>query len=208
MARTAVVRVSLHFLFPEVSNTMMNTQMQERSSWSIAGSDVADELSELMGVSDEESELLSSLETDARGRARAMTDDFYDRLFSHDHTKEYFEGQDMDRLHEMIGSWFTELFSGDYSAEYVENRLKIGHIHVQIGLPVRYPLAMIDIITRHGEAVTAESPDPEAAQAAFRKVMALDVAIFNQAYEDNQLKHLAELVGGERLARRLLMGKA
>lgn len=187
---------------------MMNTQMQERSSWSIAGSEVADELSELMGVSEAESELLSSLETAARGRARDMTDDFYDRLFSHDHTKEYFEGQDMDRLHEMIGSWFTELFAGDYSAEYVENRLKIGHIHVQIGLPVRYPLAMIDIITRHGEAVTAESADPEAAQAAFRKVMALDVAIFNQAYEDNQLEHLAELVGGERLARRLLMGQA
>lgn len=35
-------------------------------------------------------------------------------------------------------------------------------------------------------------------------MLALDVAIFNQAYEDYQLRHLAELVGGERLARRLL----
>lgn len=42
--------------------------------------------------------------------------------------------------------------------------------------------------------------------AAFRKVLALDVAVFNQAYEDNQLQHLSELVGGERLARLLLSG--
>lgn len=32
----------------------------------------------------------------------------------------------------------------------------------------------------------------------------LDVGIFNQSYEDNQLHHLADLVGGERIARLLL----
>ena len=46
------------------------------------------------------------------------------------------------------------------------------------------------------------------ARAAFRKVLALDVAVFNQAYEDNQIEHLAELVGGKRLARLLLTGGA
>jgi hypothetical protein len=65
---------------------------------------------------------------------------------------------------------------------------------------------MIDIVSEHGEAIAETSDDPDAAKAAFRKVLALDVAIFNQAYEDNQLKHLSDLVGGERLARRLLMG--
>jgi hypothetical protein len=57
-----------------------------------------------------------------------------------------------------------------------------------------------------GEQVARQSNQPEAALTAFHKVLALDVAIFNQAYEDNQLRHLAELVGGERLARRLLTG--
>jgi hypothetical protein len=38
--------------------------------------------------------------------------------------------------------------------------------------------------------------------------LALDIAVFNQAYEDTQLKHLAEMVGNERLARRLLTQEA
>jgi hypothetical protein len=178
----------------------------ERSSWSVKDEAVAEELATLMNIDSEESERLSKLESAAEERARDMTDDFYDRLFSHENTKEYFEEHDMDRLHSMIGDWFVELFRGDYGADYVQNRMKIGHIHVKIGLPVRYPLAMLDIISEHGEEVAATSDDPEAAEKAFKKVLSLDIAIFNQAYEDNQLKHLSELVGGERLARRLLMG--
>jgi hypothetical protein len=54
----------------------------------------------------------------------------------------------------------------------------------------------------------AKSSDPETAKEAFRKVMSLDIAVFNQAYEDRQLEHLADLVGGERLARRLLTGSS
>lgn len=178
----------------------------ERSSWSVKEEAIAEELSTLMNLDASESACLAALEDEAESRARAMTDDFYDRLFAHENTKEYFEGHDMENLHAMIGDWFVDLFRGDYGADYVQQRLKIGFIHVKIGLPVRYPLAMIDIISQHGEAVAATSDDPEAAQQAFKKVLALDIAIFNQAYEDNQLEHLSELVGGERLARRLLMG--
>jgi len=65
---------------------------------------------------------------------------------------------------------------------------------------------MVDVIAKFGEQVAAGAADPELALTAFRKVLALDVAVFNQAYEDNQLKHLSELVGGERLARLLLSG--
>ena len=83
----------------------------------------------------------------------------------------------------------------------------IGKVHVKIGLPVRYPIAMLDVIMNHGEVVARKSSDPDTAVAAFRKLVGLDLAIFNQAYEDNQLLHLAELVGGERLARLLLTGQ-
>ena len=38
--------------------------------------------------------------------------------------------------------------------------------------------------------------------------MSLDIAVFNQADEGRQLKHLADLGGGERLARRLRTGSS
>ncbi len=180
----------------------------ERMSWSVADDDLHDELAGMMGLRPEERDLLAELQDVAAEQADAMTDDFYDRLLAHDNTAEYFENIDMDRQHEAIAEWFVELFGGVYDAEYVAGRLEIGHIHVRIGLPVRYPLSMIDIIMQHGEAVVAESSDPETAKEAFEKVMALDIAVFNQAYENQQLEHLAELVGGEKLARRLLTGAA
>lgn len=180
----------------------------ERTSWSVKNEDVHDELSAMMGLSDEEKDHLAALQEEAEEQADAMTDDFYDRLLAHDHTAEYFEGEDMDERHAMIADWFVELFGGTYDREYVAQRLKIGRVHVQIGLPVRYPLSMIDVIMQHGEEVAARSSEPEQAKEAFRKVLSLDIAVFHQAYEDRQLKHLAELVGGERLARRLLTGSS
>ncbi|PEN11414.1 Globin-coupled histidine kinase [Longibacter salinarum] len=181
---------------------------QERKSWSVKQKNIHAELADLMNLSDTDKELLSNLQSEAEEQTNALTDDFYERLLAHENTKEYLEGEDMDDRHAMIADWFVDLFSGSYDEEYVAHRLNIGHIHVRIGLPVRYPLSMIDVISRHGENVVAKSSDPEQAKRAFQKALSLDIAVFNQAYEDRQLKHLADLVGGERLARRLLTGGA
>lgn len=180
------------------------TNHQERKSWSVKDAEIHGELAELMGLSEQEKALLSDLQEEARGQSEAMSDEFYERLLAHENTAEYFDGEDMDERHAMIEEWFVDLFRGQYDQDYVAQRLKIGHVHVQIGLPVRYPLAMIDVIMKHGQKVVEQSREPEEAKRAFQKVMSLDIAVFNQAYEDQQLEHLADLVGGERLARRLL----
>jgi hypothetical protein len=180
--------------------------MLERGSWSVRSEDVYEELVQLVGLGAGERALLGALQEAAAAGAPAMARAFYDRLVAFANTREFFDGVDLQRMHGVTGQWFAELFSGRYDASYVKRRLNIGLVHVRIGLPVRYPLAMLDVIAGHGERIASRSDQPEAALAAFRKVMALDVAIFNQAYEDNQLRHLSELVGGERLARRLLAG--
>jgi hypothetical protein len=180
---------------------------QERKSWKVKGDDILHELVALMDLSVEEKAALGALSGAAREAAPAMTRMFYDRLFKHENTTEYFQGVSMDRLHSMVADWFVELFNGTYDEEYAKKRLGIGKIHVKIGLPVRYPLAMLDVVMPFGEQIVAKSAQPAVAATAFRKVLSLDVAIFNQAYEDNQLDHLAELVGGERLARLLLAGQ-
>jgi hypothetical protein len=124
-------------------------------------------------------------------------------LLSHENTAEYLDGK-VDHLRTTLENWFVQLFSGRYDADYVRGRLQIGKTHVRIGLPVRYPLAMLDMLIEFGERVAAQCADSELVARAFRKVAALDIAIFNQAYENTQLDHLSEMVGNERLARRLL----
>lgn len=182
------------------------TEVMDRKSWGVKDQAILAELVGLMDLSADEAAALAAARPAAKAIAPEMTKVFYDRLLAHPHTLEYLEHVDVDRLHTMTGQWFDELFTGAYDEDYARKRLVIGEIHVRIGLPVRYPLAMLDVISDFGERVAAEAANPELTTAAFRKVLALDVAVFNQAYEDNQLRHLSELVGGERLARLLLQG--
>ncbi len=179
---------------------------QDRMSWQIRDEATLTELVKLMNLGAGEAALLKGLQGAAREVGPGMTAAFYERLFAHAPTAEYLQDATMERLHGMVQEWFAGLFCGQYDDAYASRRLRIGEIHVRIGLPVRYPLAMLDVVMPFGEQVARTSPEPERATAAFRKVLALDVAIFNQAYEHEQLKHLADLVGGERLARRLLTG--
>ncbi len=177
-----------------------------RSSWAIKDEAVLAELISLMDLNPTDIAMLKELHPHARTIAPQMARAFYTRLLARSETSEYFIGKPMAALHGTISDWFVDLFSGTYDSTYARKRLQIGLIHVKIGLPVRYPLAMMDVILEYGQQLVAHSSTPAQALRAFHKVLALDIAIFNQAYEDNQLKHLAELVGGERLARIVLAG--
>lgn len=181
--------------------------MQDRTSWTVKDNAILDDLVALMGLTDEEKAIMTTVQPQAEAMANEMVDAFYVRLVNHENTFEYLDGM-VDHLRVTLKKWFVQLFSGDYGTEYVQSRLAIGKTHVRIGLPVRYPLAMMDVLLAYGEKVTAQSTNPELATGAFRKLVALDIAIFNQAYENTQLNHLSEMVGNERLARRLLTQKA
>ena len=174
----------------------------DRKSWNVKDAEIMRELRGILDLTTEECDLLKNLQPAARDAAPRLVAEFYDRLLAHEPTREFID--DKERLASTLANWFTELFCGNYDDAYAAKRLSIGNVHVRIGLPIRYPLAMMDLIANHGERLASVSG--EAAIKAFRKVLALDVATFNQAYENNQLRHLAELTGSERLARRLLSG--
>lgn len=175
--------------------------MEDRKSWDIKDEAILDDLVALMGLTNEEKSVVAACKSQAEAQAGSMIDAFYERLLKQDTTAEFLEGM-VGHLRATLKNWFVALFSGEYDQDYVRSRLAIGQTHVRIGLPVRYPLAMMDILIEHGEKIAGSQS--ETAVRAFRKLAALDIAIFNQAYENAQLSHLAELVGNERLARRLL----
>ena len=176
--------------------------MHPKSSWTVKGEAIHQELSTLVDLRAEETAALKSLHAEAEKVASEFAVAFYERLLAHPNTAEYFAGIDMDRMRGGTARWFADLFTGDYGPEYVRRRLHIGRVHVDIGLPVRYPLAMFDLVLEYAERVAAGTP---ATLGALRKVLAIDFAIFNQSYEDSQVGHLAEIVGGELLARKTLM---
>jgi hypothetical protein len=179
--------------------------MVDRKSWLVKDEAILDDLLQLMDLQPAEMAVLAQAKPVAEQIAPQLAEAFYGRLAVHENTAEFL----VDKVAHLQGTlqrWFLELFSGQYDQAYIQSRLKIGQIHVRIGLPVRYPLAMMDIVIAHGQKVAQQSPDPALTTKAFRKLVALDIAIFNQAYEDTQIAHLAEAIGNERLARRLLSG--
>lgn len=175
----------------------------DRKSWSIKDEEILTDLVALMQVSDADCALLAALQPTAKALVGEMGGAFYDRLTAHAPTAEYLDGK-VEHVKTKLQEWFVELFSGKYDGNYVRARLEIGKVHVRIGLPVRYPLAMMDVMLAYGRKVAAQSAQADQAASAFQKLLALDIAIFNQSYENQQLHHLAELLGNERLARRLL----
>lgn len=181
--------------------------MHDYHSWTVQDEAILQDLVPLVTLTEEERQALLALLPAAQAQAAALLEDFYGRLLAHANTAEYLARIDVSHLKMLSGEWFLDLFRGTYDVAYTRRRLTIGKTHVRIGLPVRYPLAMIAVVQEHGGQVIAQSSNPTLAFVAFQKVVALDVAIFNQAYEDAQLSHLSELVGGPRLARRLLAGE-
>lgn len=175
-----------------------------RQSWLIKNEAVLDDLVALMQLTVAEQQQLTALQSQAQAVAPELAEAFYGRLTNQPHMQEYLEGM-VDHLKGTLQKWFVELFSGEYGETYVRDRLRIGEAHVRIGLPIRYPLAMIDLIVEYSEQVITSSSQPELTRQAFNKILALDIAIFSHAYEDTQLRHLAEMLGNERLARRILM---
>ncbi len=177
--------------------------MPQHKSWEITGPDVAAELLSWINVTPEDCQLLGSLYERAKERSMTFAQDFAGRILAAKQTAEYIAPYPLDVLAKTLANWFIELFSGTYDLAYAEARIRIGQVHVRLGLPVRYPIAMFDLVTRHGEQVAAAGG--QTAVEAFRKILSLDIAVFSQAYEENQLTHLANVMGNERLARMLLM---
>lgn len=177
--------------------------MDTRKSWAINDDQILGELIALTKMTDAEKKSLVEIKASAEKQVPEMVDAFYSRLLSHENTSEFI-GEKIEKMRGTLKGWFLELFSGEYDQKYVQSRLQIGKVHVHIGLPVRYPLAMMDVVMEYGQKAAAGASNPDQASAAFRKLAALDIAIFNQAYESTQLKHLAKMLGNERLARRIL----
>lgn len=175
--------------------------MKEMMCWSVKEEQIVDDLLALLQITPEECALLKSMQDDARNISPALVEAFYERLVNNPMASEFI--QDVSALKKTLANWFVQLFCGVYDREYASNCLRIGMAHVRIGLPVRYPLAMFDILQQYGVEV-AHSRGPQGVNA-FLKILALDVATFSQAYDNTQLNHLTQLVGGSpTLARRLL----
>jgi len=113
---------------------------------------------------------------------------FYDHLLSFQETAAFFrDPRVLEYVKACQKQYFIRLTQGDYEEEYVEDRLKLGSIHEQIGLPVRSFLGMYAFYLRQIAARLLDqyADRPEQAFAAFHsltKLLFFDIGLAVDTY--------------------------
>lgn len=129
----------------------------------------------------------------------AITNGFYDTLAKFPATAALIEGR-VEALKKTHDAWMMELFSGDYGEAYFDRRVKIGMVHVGIGLPPYYVEAVMNHIRSEGQLAVHEERPEEAAQliVSMLKILDLDLILINLAYAEERLDRVASFTGMSR----------
>lgn len=91
------------------------------------------------------------------------------------------------RLRQGLREWMEDLFSGDHDESHFRRSLSIGRTHVRIALPQDYMFTGMHLIRRFIfralEDVVPSTSEPD--RAALEKLLDLELAVMNLAYNDN-----------------------
>lgn len=159
------------------------------------------EMKTFLAFSDQDVANLSALSPLFAKHGAAITDRFYDVLGTFPSTAALVEGR-IDMLKATHARWMGDLFCGTYDEGYLNGRLKIGQVHVKIGLDPMYVEAVMSLIRHDALAVMArEITDLGELVSKYQsllKVLDIDLMIINYAYAEERLDRLAGFTGMKR----------
>lgn len=117
--------------------------------------------------------------------APQLIESFYEHLLKHEPSARFLHDPGLvDRLQSMQTQYFAELVSGRYDAEYVEQRLRVGQAHHQIGLAPRWYLGAYNVYMQQCFPAFARAlgGDVPPALLSLLKVILLDIGLTLETY--------------------------
>lgn len=151
------------------------------------------EIMEYVGFTDEDAAALSRCREVVRPHFGRIVSSFYDALSFNSRTRQVFEGpEQVERLRKTLYRWLEELFTGPYDEHYFEQRLRIGKVHVNVGLLPHFMFGAMNIIRREIMEILATA-EPLAAErthcaAALEKILDIELTIMLQSYWDTMME--------------------
>ena len=117
---------------------------------------------------------------------------FYDALSQNPRTRAVLVGpEQIQRLHYSLEGWLDGVFTGPWDTAYFERRMRIGQVHVDVGLLPHFMFgAMTTIRVALLECMRKSDLDPADAAAcsdAIDKVLDLELTIMLQSYWDTMM---------------------
>jgi two-component system NtrC family sensor kinase len=135
---------------------------------------------------------------------KAIVDDFYVEVGRHPRASRVLTGGEaqIQRLKTTLFRWIGDLFCGNYDDDYVLRRWQVGLRHAEIGLDQIFCNVALSRIRAHlaaalHETWTRSSAELHTVARALNKLLDLDLAIIEDAYQTERLARQQQI---ERLA--------
>jgi signal transduction histidine kinase len=153
------------------------------------------ELQQYVHWTDEDAQRVRRLAPAAQRHFAEVVDDFYSAIQQNPATMKVIIGgaEQLERLKGTLTTWLIDLFSGKYDEDYVVRRWKVGLRHVEIGLDQVYTNAALSrlrgglLLFLEKESAAGNLPgsacDAMAARRSLNKLLDLDLAIIEDAYQ-------------------------
>ena len=141
---------------------------------------------------DDDAELLRSLQPLAAQHLDRFGDEFYDYLYGLPETAAILNRSNRERLREMHNRWFMSLFNGTYDNHYLNHLTRIGQAHVKIGLNVHFVNAAMNQI-RHFllNLIDSNYSDREQRRIlreATEKMLDMNLDVMSTSYREEEMK--------------------
>ncbi len=141
---------------------------------------------------DQDAELLLSLQPLAEQNRERFSLEFYDYLYSLPETAAILNSSNRQRLREMHGNWFMSLFAGIYDNHYMNHLTRIGLAHVKAGLSVHFVNAAMNQI-RHFllGLIDINYSDHELRRGlreAVEKILDMNLDVMITSYHEEEMK--------------------
>lgn len=154
---------------------------------------------ELLEFDLEDEEQLSKLAPLSMNYAEEVIEAFYEHLLKFEEMKAFFPDKaSLARVKAKQKAYFIRLTQGNYDLDYVEERLKIGSVHEQIDLPVKFYLGMYNFYLREAwkHIFEADKTHPDDVMAMFfslMKLVFLDISLTIDTYIDSRERTIKSL---------------
>ncbi|NTV51127.1 MAG: heme-binding sensor globin domain-containing protein [Geobacteraceae bacterium] len=141
---------------------------------------------------DQDSELLLSLQPLAEENLERFSREFYDYLYSLPETTKILNSSNRIRLNNMHNNWFMQLFAGIYDNHYMNHLTRIGHAHVKVGLSIHFVNASMNQVRRFVLGLIDENYSDREQRRLLReaveKILDMNLDVMSTSYREEEMK--------------------
>ena len=141
---------------------------------------------------EQDTELLLSLQPLAEQNLERFSREFYDYLYSLPETTKVLNNTNRPRLSDMHNNWFMLLFAGIYDNHYMNHLTRIGHAHVKVGLSVHFVNASMNQVRRFLLTLIDENYEDREQRRLLReaveKILDMNLDVMSTSYREEEMK--------------------